>query len=431
MSPRERIVVVGGGLAGLSAAERLRERGWSGELVVVGDEPHLPYNRTPLSKQLLTGDLQPPQLRLRAYTELDATWRTGTPARQLELAERELLLPGGERLRFDGLVIATGAEARRLPGVPTHSPRVHTLRTLDDARAVAAVLRTARHLAVVGGGFIGCELAATARTRALDVTVVDRAPALLAGSLGPEIGELVTDLHRRNGVRLHLGATVTRWQDSGQQMLLHLADGQTVRADAVVVGVGAVPRTEWLAGAGLDTSDGVRCSATCHVLGPKGRPVAGIVAAGDVARWPNLRADEVPRRVEHWINAVEMGQYAAKALLSGPDGIGPFVPVPRFWSTQHGLRIQSVGFPALASGWRVLEGSLASRRFVVGYTRGHPETHRDVLVGAIGFDSPRALLSYRDLIAYPVLAADWLPRPRPTPDRPRGWAPAAAPTVQN
>jgi NADPH-dependent 2,4-dienoyl-CoA reductase/sulfur reductase-like enzyme len=314
-----RTVIVGAGLAGMSAAERLRERGYSGELVVVGDEEHHPYNRAPLSKHLLTGDYQPRDLRLRTFTELDAIWRTGTRAIALDVAHRAVVLPHGERLAFDGLVIATGVEARHLRGTPLHSPWVWMLRTLDDARAIDTAMAGARHVAIIGGGFIGCEIASTARTRGLDATIIDLSPTLLAYSLG-------------------------------------------------------------------------------HAL----------VAAGDVARWPNPRFGPQPRRVEHWLNAIEMGQAAADALLTGPGTARPFAPVPRFWSEQHGVRIQAVGMATLGDTMTVLEGSLKSRRFIAGRTSRTPHDP-PILHAAVALDSPRGLLAYRDLIGQP------LPVPHPVP----------------
>ncbi len=401
--PPERIVIVGAGIAALSAAERLRELGWAGQLTIVGDEAHRPYNRTPLSKQLLTGTRVPSELHLSAFTALDAVWRTATPARGLDLAGRAVLLPGGERLPFDGMIIASGVEARHLPGAPVHSPRVHMLRALDDALAIDAALARARHLVVIGGGFIGCELAATATERAIAVSIVEPAPALLAGVLGEQIGGHATDLHRRHGVTVHLGATVVQGHTTDPRGIrLTLSDGHTLHADLAVVGVGTTPRTDWLTTTSVDVSDGVACGPTCHVLDAHGHPIDGVVAAGDVARWPNLRFDPVPRRVEHWINAIEMGRHAAAALLTGPAAAAPFAPVPRFWSQQHGVRIQSVGLPRLGTRVRILEGSTGSGRFIAGYLRPDPRTARDVLVGAVGFDSPRALLGYRDRIGQPT-----------------------------
>ncbi|MFF0133423.1 NAD(P)/FAD-dependent oxidoreductase [Streptomyces mirabilis] len=398
-----RIAVVGTGLAGLSAAERLRELGWRGEITMIGEEPHRPYNRTPLSKQLLTGDRQPPDLALTTYTELDAAWRLGTRALGLDTERRELLLPGGERLPFDGLVIASGVEPRHLPGAPLHSDRVWMLRTLADARAVDRAFAGARHVAVIGGGFIGCEIACTARTRALDVTLIDASPTLLHRALGPALGAVVGDLHRDNGVRLHLGVGVRGWEEDKHGVTVLLDDGEQVRADAAVVGVGTMPRTDWLWHTGLDLTDGVLCAPTTHVLDPDGHALDGIVAAGDIARWPNHRFDDIPRRVEHWINAIEMGRHAAEALLAGPENSAPFTPVPRFWSHQHGVRIQSVGMPALGTDLTILDGDPARRRTVAGYTRPGPDG-TPLLVGAVALDSPRTLLAHRHRIGHPLTA---------------------------
>lgn len=319
----------------------------------------------------------------------------------MDLDRRGLLLPGGEQLPFDGLVIASGVEPRHLPGTPLHSERVWMLRTLADARAIDRALAGARHVAVIGGGFIGCEIACTARTRALDVTLIDVSPTLLHRALGPALGAVVGDLHRDNGVRLHLGVGVHGWREDKRGVTVLLDDGEQVHADAAVVGVGTVPRTDWLWHTGLDLSDGVLCGPTTHVTGPDGYPVDGIVAAGDVARWPNPRFDDVPRRVEHWINAIEMGRHAAEALLQGPQAAAPFAPVPRFWSHQHPVRIQSVGMPGLGTEMTILDGDPAKRRTVVGYTRPGPDGI-PVLVGAVALDSPRALLSYRDRIGHPL-----------------------------
>ncbi|WP_327432926.1 NAD(P)/FAD-dependent oxidoreductase [Streptomyces sp. NBC_01236] len=397
----DRIAVVGTGLAGLSAAERLRELGWRGEITMIGDEPHRPYNRTPLSKQLLTGDRQPPDLALTTHTELNASWRLGTRALGLDVHRRALLLPGGEQLPFDGLVIAPGVEARHLPGTPLHSERVWMLRTLADARHIDAALARARHVAVIGGGFIGCEVACTARTRALDVTLIDVSPTPLHRALGPALGAVIADLHRDHGVRLHLGVGVHGWHEDEHGVRVLLDDGETVRADAAVVGVGTMPRTDWLWQSGLDLTDGVLCAPTTHVIGADGYPIDGLVAAGDVARWPNLRFDDVPRRVEHWINAIEMGRHAADALLQGPETAVPFAPVPRFWSHQHGVRIQSVGMPGLGTDMNILHGDPTTRRTVAGYTRPGPDG-TPVLVGAVALDSPRTLLAYRNLIGHPL-----------------------------
>lgn len=396
-SKGERIVVAGTGIAGLRAAERLRENGFTGQLIMIGDEAHRPYNRTPLSKALLTGHRTVRDLALHAREGLNAKWRTGAPITGLDIPGRKIILDQGAEVWFDRLVITTGVRARHLPGAPMHSPHVWTLRSLEDARAIDRAMAKAKHVAVIGGGFIGCEIASTARERGLAATIIDRSPTLLHRSLGAALGADIGDVHREAGVRLHLGVAVTGWTEHSKNVTLELDDGERVTADLVVVGIGTEPATGWLAGSGLNTADGVLCGADCHVLDPDGNPVEGIVAAGDVARWPNQRFDTTPRRVEHWINAIEMGQAAADSLLAG-TAAAPYTPVPRFWSHQHGLRIQSSGMPSLGTKMTIVDGSVDKRRFVAGFTRtgpGGPE-----LIGAVALDAPRALMRWHERIGH-------------------------------
>ncbi|WP_377269622.1 FAD-dependent oxidoreductase [Peterkaempfera sp. SMS 1(5)a] len=397
---RRRIVVAGGGLAGLSAATRLRERGFEGELVVVGEEPRLPYSRPPLSKQFLSGALGADQLEFRADEALEAHWLLDTGMIGLDLGRRAVELRGGERLPFDGLVIATGVDAKRLPEAPVFSDRVRTIRTLEDAVSVQRAMHTARahHVVILGGGFVGCELACTAREHGMDVTLVVHSAPLLRRVLGSELGEVVGGIQQRAGVDVRLSTQITDWVETGNGLRLRLDDGDILETDFVVLGLGSVPRTEWLRNSGIEVSDGVLCDPTCHVVDLSGRPVPGIVAAGDVARWPNPRFDATPRRIEHLIHAVEMGQHAADSLLRGPGKAGRFTPVPRFWSEQHGTRIQAAGIPALGERVEVVEGSLRSERFVALYTRDTP--HGPQTVAAVAFDMPLELLAYRDLIGH-------------------------------
>ncbi|WP_051966531.1 FAD-dependent oxidoreductase [Kitasatospora mediocidica] len=395
----DRIVVAGAGLAGLSAAARLRERGFDGELVLVGEELHRPYSRPPLSKQFLAGELGGEDLSFHAEDDtLDAHWLLGSHLVGLDPAAKAVLLRGGERLRYDGLVIATGVDAKRLPETPVISDRIRTLRTLEDAVAIQQAMHAARfhHVLILGGGFVGCELACTAREHGMDVTLVAHGAPLLRRVLGNRLGEVVGRIQQRAGVDVRLNTRITDWIDTGDGLLLRLDDGESVEVDLVVLGLGGLPRTDWLSGSGLDITDGVRCAPTCHALNLAGRPVPGIVAAGDVASWPNIRFDAVPRRVEHLIHAVEMGQHAADSLLHGPVDAQPFAPVPRFWSEQHGMRLQAVGIPALGERMEIVEGSLRSERFVAAYHRDTPQGAQ--LVAAVAFDMPRELLAYRDRI---------------------------------
>ncbi|MDT3440376.1 MULTISPECIES: NAD(P)/FAD-dependent oxidoreductase [unclassified Pseudofrankia] len=415
------VVIAGAGIAGLRAAERLRERGFDGQIVFVGEEPHKPYNRTPLSKQLLARTGRLGDLKLPVFSDLDAIWRLGTRALGLDVARNRLLLARGEEVEYDGLVIATGVEARHLPGTPLWSDHVWTLRDMTDARGLSRRLADgARHIAVIGTGFIGCEIASSLRGRGLDVTVIGRGGALMSSAIGKQVGGLMTRLHRNNQVALLLGRNPVRWATadslterprSGAGVSIWLDDGGRVDADVAVVAVGALPATRWLQGSGLDVTDGVLTGPTTHAVYMDGTtPVLApsVVAAGDVARWPNLLFDWTPRRVEHWITASEHGQAAADALLLGPDQASAFTPTPRFWTEQFGVRLQGVGRPGLADACCLAEGSTKSLEFVAVYTR------QGVVVGAVSANAGVRLLEYADLIGWPLDAPTpaGMPAPR-------------------
>ncbi|SEP50925.1 NAD(P)/FAD-dependent oxidoreductase [Amycolatopsis saalfeldensis] len=379
----ERIVIAGAGPAGLRAAERLREIGFGGQVTIVGEEPHKPYHRPALSEQLLTGEWKQRDLGVPAYTELGARWRLNCTARRLDPARRVVELAGGEELGYDGLIIATGVEPRRVPGIPWHDPRVHVLRTLGEANALAAGLAATKgRVAVIGTGFTGCELASTLREMNREVTLIGRSPTLCGKALGPRLAGTLADLHAGHGVDLALGVEIRVATPTLSGIVLVLSDDRLVIADCVVVSVGSLPGVSWLRSSGLTLDDGILCESTCHVSG-----AADVVAAGDVACWPNLRFDAVPRRVEHWINAVEMGRAAAESLISGRAGARAFTPLPRFWSEQHKVRIQGAGMP-----------SLADQSVRLGLPAGRAEgsvtlyTKAGQTVGVVGLDQPRTTL---------------------------------------
>jgi NADPH-dependent 2,4-dienoyl-CoA reductase/sulfur reductase-like enzyme len=401
------IVVVGASLAGLRAAEELRRLGYDGTLTVVGDEPRPPYDRPPLSKQVLAGSWEPDRIDLTVAAEgglegLDLDWRLGARATALDLDSRTLLLASagsdlgaGERLSFDGLVIATGSSPRRLPGHDQDHPGlggVHTLRTLDDCLAIRDVLdATPRRVVVVGAGFIGAEVAATCRSRGLDVTLVEALPVPLERAVGIAVGALTADVHRDHGIDVRLGVGVERIDGTDRVERVVLADGEAVEADLVVVGVGVAPNTAWLEGSGLTIDNGVVCDATC-------RAAPGVVAAGDVARWPSPRFGAA-LRIEHWDNAITMGEHAARTLLAdgaagdgGAGGAEPYDPVPWFWSDQYDRKIQLAGLAAGADEMQVIDGSFAERRFAAIYRRG------DRIGGVLAMNRPRQVAVYRGLI---------------------------------
>ncbi|NUT90606.1 MAG: FAD-dependent oxidoreductase [Saccharothrix sp.] len=382
MKNEERVVIAGGGLAGLRAGERLRELGFQGEIVIVSAERHLPYHRPALSKEAINGELHASDLRLTISRELNAIWRLGTAATHLETDRRVVGLPGGEELSYDGLIIATGVEPRHLQGAPRQDPRIHVLRTVDDAVAIKQAINSTQGLVVViGGGLIGCEMAASVKMMGRDVAIVSRSSTLLGSAVGKNIADTVTEAHRARGVRMAMGVKIRHWMPQAGGVAIHLSDGQVFVAAVVVIAVGASPSVAWLRGSGLVLEDGVLCDPTCHVVGG-----TDVVAAGDVARWPNLRFGGQPRRVEHWLNAVEMGRAAAENLLAGRESSRPFTPVPRFWTEQYGMRIQGSGLPSMGKDTTTLAGSKKDHRTITGFVDGGR------LVGMVGLDAPTAMI---------------------------------------
>ncbi|MCC5477788.1 NAD(P)/FAD-dependent oxidoreductase [Streptomyces sp. NPDC059680] len=380
------VAVVGASLAGLSAARSLRKRGYDGRLVVVGAELHRPYDRPPLSKEFLAGAIGEGELALeRDDEELRAEWVLGARATGLDRTERAVRLADGREIRADGVVIATGAAARTLPGTEGLAG-VHVLRTLDDARALRDDLARGGRLVVIGGGFIGAEVASTAYALGLDVTVVEAAPTPLAGPLGEAMGRVVSALHTDHGVRLLCGVGVKGLGGERRVDAVLLEDGRSIPADTVVVGVGARPCVEWLEGSGVALDNGVKC-------GVDGRTsVAGVVAVGDCANWydPHTGAH---RRVEHWTGALERPD-AAVAVLLAHGATEPGVPrPPYFWSDQYGVKIQFVGHAAGADSVTVEEGSTDDRSFLAVYRRaGRP-------VAVLGMNQPRLFTRRRKQFA--------------------------------
>ncbi|WP_225101661.1 NAD(P)/FAD-dependent oxidoreductase [Streptomyces sp. CoH27] len=399
-----RVVVAGGSMGGLRAAEQLRAAGWTGTITVIGDEPHMPYNRPPLSKEVLAGKAPFESLAFTPKAAAaDVEWRLGTRVVAADLDQRVVELDDGSAISYDGLVVATGMRPRRLrcPG-----PLVgrHTVRTLADAQGLRDELtRPGARVVVVGAGFIGCEVAATAVGLGVrEVTVVDPLPLPMVGPLGELLGRALLKRHEERGVRFALGTGVSGFEGEDRVTGVVLSDGTVLPADVVVESVGSVANVEWLEGNGLDLSDGV---LTCEQLRVGGRPE--VVAVGDVARFPNARYDGVPRRVEHWSIPTDTAKHAAKALvahLTGKDGeLVPFAPLPTFWSDQHDFRLQSFGAPVLGKDdVRILDGD-PDGDVLVGYHAG------DRLVGVVALGGQAAAMGaarYRaQLLKQPALTA--------------------------
>lgn len=378
----DRVVVVGASLAGLRAAEALRRRGYERQLSIVGDEPYRPYNRPPLSKELLAGKVDDTSFRIDEEA-LAATWHLGTAAAALDLDRRRVVLADGEAIPFDGLIIATGAAAKPWPVFPL--PDLHgifSLRRLDEALALREALASTGRAVILGAGFIGCEVAATARQAGWEVTLVDIAEHPM-GPLGPDVGAACAALHREHGVDLRVRTVVASIDGdaAGSVASVSLEDGTRLPADIVLVATGARPNTEWLEGSGLTLDPGVVCDEFCAAVG-----ATGVYAAGDVAQWPHPLVDGELVRVEHWSNAAEMGMAAAANLLGARE---PYAPVPSFWSDQYDVKVQSVGFPHRGTSSEIVEGSTDEGRFVMAFEReGH-------LAGAIIWNMPRRMPHYR------------------------------------
>ncbi len=383
---RGSVSIVGASLAGYWAAETLRRDGFEGRISLIGDEPHAPYDRPPLSKKFLAGDLDDDRLPLTTaekLADLGLEMRLGCRATGLDVATRTLEVDGVAE-PYDGLLIATGARCRNLPGTAGLAG-VHTLRTRDDAEAIRdALANGARRVVVVGAGFIGAEVASTAIGRGAEVTMVEALEAPFGRVLGVEMGAVMADVHRRHGVDLRTGVGVDEVLGDDRLAGVRLADGATLEADLLVVGIGVVPNTDWLEGSGLTLDDGVVCDETCLAA-------PDVAAAGDVARWPNPRYGEV-MRVEHWDNAVQQGVHAARRLLQSDEEATPYAPVPWFWTDQYDRKVQLAGRPHTDDEVRVVAGSTAEHRFAAFYGRDGRFT------AALGMNRPRQVMQSKGLL---------------------------------
>ena len=394
------VIVVGASLAGWRATEALRAEGFTGKITLIGEERHLPYDRPPLSKQVLAGTWPPEKAVLadkKRSSELQVHEVLGRRAVRLDVDDRAVEVDDGTVLRADGIVLATGAAPRRLPSTESLGPRegLFVLRTLDDSlalRAAVTALEEAR-VVVIGAGFIGSEVASTCATLGCRVTVLEIMDIPLANVVGPLVGAHCASLHGANGVELRAGVKVAGIEkvdsvggDPRPGLAVRLVDDEVLEADVVVVGIGVAPSTEWLEGSDLELDNGVVCDDSLYAA-------EGIVAAGDMARW-FWRHDEFEEfiRIEHWEVAANAGLAAARSLLAGRNDAPSFTPVPYFWSDQYGIRFQMLGNPGGDDYVEVVEGSFEEGKFVALYGRAGR------LRAAFAIGKPRQLMGYRPLL---------------------------------
>ncbi|HTK09678.1 MAG TPA: FAD-dependent oxidoreductase [Ktedonobacteraceae bacterium] len=393
-----RVVIVGASLAGLRAAETLREEGFTGPLTLIGDEPYPPYDRPPLSKSVLTGWLPATNIFLPQMHDINATWLLGQPATQLDLTQKTVVLADGQLIPFDRLLITTGTRARQWPDATQAAlDGVFTIRTLDDgARLRQRLAAGPKHVLVIGAGFTGSEVASVCRELGLVVTVTERSAAPLAGALGGAAGMIAAHLQRASGVDLRCNVTVLSIEGDaqGRLCLARLSDGDALEVDVAVMALGAVRNIEWLQSSGLAAdARGVVCDASCRVFDADGIVTDDIFVAGDVARWPHPLFDGQLLAVEHWGNAVAQATIAAHNMVCAPTERRAHRHIPNFWSNQFGLNIKSVGLPTFADEVVVTQGSVSARRFVAAYG------HKGRMVAALAVNMPRGLDVYEMLIA--------------------------------
>ncbi|MFC0107055.1 NAD(P)/FAD-dependent oxidoreductase [Kibdelosporangium aridum] len=381
----DRIVVIGASAAGLTAAETLRREGFDRQITLVGDELHLPYDRPPLSKQVLSGAWETDKIALRKDTDYEQSSigvRLGATAVGLDTDARVVRLADGDKISYDGLVIATGVRPRLLPDGHDLAG-VHVMRTIDDTVALRAELATSSRLVVIGAGFLGCEAAASARRLGLEVTIVDPLSYPMVRQFGAEIGGLIAELHRGEGVTVRTGVGIEQLiGESGRVNAVKLTDGSQINADVVLVAIGAIPATEWLADSGVSVDNGVVCDARCQAA-------PGVYAAGDVASWHHQVFGE-QLRVEHRMNATEQGMAAARNLLGANT---PFAPIPYFWTDQYDTKIAAFGHLTPDADVSVEQGDPAEGKFIAHYTRSGK------VIGVLAWNMPRELRKARGLVA--------------------------------
>jgi NADPH-dependent 2,4-dienoyl-CoA reductase/sulfur reductase-like enzyme len=384
------IVIVGGGLAAARTAEQLRRAEYAGVITLISDEDHLPYDRPPLSKEVLRAETDDVLLKpAEFYEEKDITLRLGSGATTLDTQAQTVTLANGDVISYDELVIATGLVPKRIPSFPDLEG-VRVLRTLDESLALREHAGSARHAVVIGAGFIGCEVAASLRKLGVEVVLVEPQPTPLASVLGEQIGELVARIHRAEGVDVRCGIGVTEVKGTDHVEKVVLADGTELDADIVVVGVGSRPSTDWLDGSGVEVDNGVICDVAGRTSAPN------VWAIGDVASWRDAQGHQV--RVEHWSNVAEQARVIVPAML-GVEATSAVV-VPYFWSDQYDVKIQCLGEPEADDIVHVVADD--GRKFLAFYERD------GAVVGVVGGGMPGKVMKARGKIAAGAPIADVL-----------------------
>ncbi|GAB3005454.1 NAD(P)/FAD-dependent oxidoreductase [Mycobacterium bourgelatii] len=381
MTTSNGIVIVGGGLAAARTAEQLRRAEYAGPITIVSDEVHLPYDRPPLSKEVLRAEIDDTALKPREwYDEKNITLRLGAAATGVDTAAKTIALADGSTLGYDDLVIATGLVPRRIPSFPDLEG-IRVLRSLDECMALRSHASSAKKAVVIGAGFIGCEVAASLRGLGVDVILVEPQPTPLASVLGTQIGELVTRLHRDEGVDVRTGLGVAEVRGEGHVDTVVLTDGTEVSADLVVVGIGSHPATDWLEGSGIEVDNGVVCDEAGRTSAPH------VWALGDVASWRDATGHQA--RVEHWSNVADQARVIVPAILG--NELPTNVVVPYFWSDQYDVKIQCLGEPEATDTVHLVEDD--GRKFLAYYERD------GVLVGVVGGGVPGKVMKIRAKIA--------------------------------
>lgn len=386
-------MIVGGGLAAPRTAEQLRRSEYSGPITIVSDEVHLPYDRPPLSKEVLRKEVDDTALKPRQwYDDNDITLRLGSAARSLDTAAQTLTLEDGTTLGYDELVIATGLVPRRIPTIPDLDG-IRVLRTFDESLALREHASAAQRAVIIGAGFIGCEVAASLRSLGVDVVLVEPQPTPLAAVLGEQIGELVARLHRAEGVDVRLGVGVAQVRGDTHVEAVVLTDGTELAADVVVIGIGSRPATDWLEGSGV-AIDSVDRGVLCDEAGRTSAP--NVWALGDVASWRDATGHQ--GRVEHWSNVADQARVVVPAMLG--KEVPPVVVVPYFWSDQYDVKIQCLGEPEADDIVHIVEDD--GRKFLAYYERD------GALVGVVGGGMPGKVMKTRAKIAAAVPIAEML-----------------------